>query len=307
MIHSRYFDAGRNPNHGSRNDKDLLIEFLSEMKKSTTKIIWYDAADSTGSSDFSIIPYVDIFLKKQILKDRNYYTANDKSLNLRLWMNNEIANQSDYPFDFCPKDQIHKLKLGWNLGFNDYRYFGYKMSRLSNYLNYNWYPLKITETAANRNLDLTFRGTIHSEINGKSHISEQRNKVITLLNQLNLNIASGASIPKKKYWKELRNAKLSISPFGWGEVCYRDFETFIAGAILIKPRMDHLETIPNCYFENQTYVPIAWDLNDLPEKLDHLITNYKQSQQIAINGQKTYLETINNPNVFINTLINAIA
>lgn len=306
LIHSRYFDNGRNIHAGKRNDEELLIAFLLEMRKYTAKIIWFDAADSTGSSDFSIIPYVDVFLKKQVLKNKDYYSNIDESHNLRIWMNSPNAKKSDYPFDYCPKNQVHKIKIGWNIGFNDYRYFGYKMSRLSNYLSYNWYPLKFTETASNRNLDLTFRGTIHQEIGRNSHISEQRNKVINLLNQSDLKIATGKPIPKKNYWKELRNAKLSISPFGWGEVCYRDFESFIAGSLLIKPSMEHLETVPNCFIPYQTYIPIHWDLNDLPEKLEALTTHYKEHQQIAINGQKTYLNAINNPNVFIDTLLNAL-
>jgi hypothetical protein len=306
LIHSRYFDNGRNIHAGKRDDEEFLIDYLLKMRNFVKKIIWFDAADSTGSSDFSIISYVDIFLKKQVLKNKDYYLNNDKTNNLRIWMNSPNMNNCEYPFDYCPKNQIHKIKVGWNIGFNDYRYFGYKMNRLSNYLSYQWYPLKFTETAANRNLDLTFRGTIHQDNGINSGVSEQRNKVINLMNQLNLKIASGMPIPKKSYWKELRNAKLSVSPYGWGEVCYRDFESFIAGALLIKPSMEHLETVPNCFIPNQTYIPIDWNINDLPDKLAMLTKQYKAHQQIAINGQKTYLNAINNPNVFINTLLNAL-
>ena len=31
-----------------------------------------------------------------------------------------------------------------------------------------------------------------------------------------------------------------ISPFGWGEICFRDFESIILGKLLIKPNCDHI-------------------------------------------------------------------
>ena len=58
------------------------------------------------------------------------------------------------------------------------------------------------------------------------------------------------------YLKELRQNKVSISPFGFGETCYRDFET-IFGALLLKPNMDHLETWPHLLQRN--YIPFNWD------------------------------------------------
>ena len=31
-----------------------------------------------------------------------------------------------------------------------------------------------------------------------------------------------------------------LSPFGWGEICYRDFEAALNGMLLIKPDMNTL-------------------------------------------------------------------
>jgi hypothetical protein len=305
IIHSRYFDKGKNIGDGSRDDEQYLTEYLSNLKQHVGKLIWFDAADSTGSSDFALIPYVDVFLKKQLLKDKNYYLKSQKN-DLRIWLNNGNS-PAIYSFNPCPVKQLHKLKLGWNIGLNDYRYFGYKLSRLSNYLPYKVYPLKYTEVQNRRPLDLTFRGTIHKENTGVYKISEQRNIILKLLDSVNANIASGPSIHKSRYWKELRNSKLSISPYGWGEICYRDFETFIAGALLIKPCMDHLVTYPDTYKPNETYVPVTWSLVDLPEKLDHLISNFSHYQQIAKNGQEHYKRILNNAEEFVCNVLKSIA
>lgn len=307
IIHSRYFDSGKNLVNETRNDKDQIISYLLEMKKTAGKLIWYDAADSSGSSDFSFISYTDIFLKKQVLKQLEYYTAPNSDNDLRIWLNSQIPKKPDYPFVPCPVDQLKKIKLGWNIGLNDYRYFGYKLSRLSNFLSYGLYPVKLSKVEKERPLDLTFRGTIHKGKNGSSKISEQRNNILKLLGESNMNIASGSAIPKLKYWKELRNSKLSISPFGWGEICYRDFESFISGALLIKPSMQHLETYPDVFKPYETYVPVNWDLKDLPEKLDHLTANYSEFKQIASNGQEVYYNAMNDSDSFVNTIIKAIA
>ena len=68
ILHSRYFDRGKNIYNELRQDQESLINYLTEIRRTTAKLIWFDAADSSGSSDFSIIPYVDVFLKKQVLK-----------------------------------------------------------------------------------------------------------------------------------------------------------------------------------------------------------------------------------------------
>ena len=38
------------------------------------------------------------------------------------------------------------------------------------------------------------------------------------------------------------NSKISFSPFGWGELGVRDYEIILGGSLLVKPRMDHMQT-----------------------------------------------------------------
>ena len=307
LIHSRYFENGwQNLKTRNAQNEEELKRYLYEMKKHVGKLIWFDAADSSGSSDFSIISYVDVFLKKQVLKDKKYYSEQPFKNDLRIWMNTSLNEIPETPFDPCPVEHMNKIRVGWNIGLNDYRYFGYKMSRLSNYLSYRLYSTSYKEVTKERFFDLTFRGTLPQEGNNINRVSFQRNNILKILPQLNMKIASGTSIPKAKYLKELRNSKLSISPYGWGEICYRDFESFISGALLIKPSMEHLITYPNLYRAHETYIPISWDLSDLEEKLDHLNSNYYQYQQIAINGQELYKKINNDGDAFVHHVLKAI-
>jgi len=297
FVHSRYFEHGWQDvaKRNSQNEADLM-QWLGEMRNVTSRLVWFDAADSTGSADFPIINLVDGFVKKQVHKDLSLYTQPEK---LRVWVDTE-PSKPENSFEPCPVHDLHKIKVGWNIGLNDYRYFGYKMSRLSNYLSYSLYQNKYRPVESQRQFDLTFRGRIHTDSSNK--VSWQRNEVLKLITSLNRNIATGQPVDKKLYWKELSESKLSISPFGWGEVCYRDFESFISGAVLIKPSMEHLITYPDVYKEGETYLPVSWQLNDLKDKLEYALDNYSLLKQIAQNGQERYRKTVDDGEAFVNVV-----
>jgi hypothetical protein len=99
--------------------------------------------------------------------------------------------------------------------------------------------------------------------------------------------------------KELSQSKVGVSPFGWGEICYRDFEIFIAGALMIKPGLHYLNTFPDVYKENETYVPITWEMDDLHQKLEIVIENYSDYIEIAENGQRAFLDGITDGEAFV--------
>lgn len=69
----------------------------------------------------------------------------------------------------------------------------------------------------------------------------------------------------KQYMAELQSSKLCFSPHGYGELCWRDVEGVLAGAVLIKPDMSHLESLPDIYEAGVTYLPVKWDFSDLEE------------------------------------------
>ncbi|NEU08808.1 glycosyltransferase family 1 protein [Flavihumibacter sp. R14] len=277
-------------------DTKQLITALIELKKEVKKLIWFDSADSSGSMDFEVIPFVDVFLKKQVLKDLEYYTGENGNTQVRIWLDPKAEQKQLIP---CPIDMTHKIKTGWNLSYYDYRPYDARIKQIvSNSLSYKLYPTKFYQATQPRPLDLTYRGTLKSN----NLISFQRNKVIGMLNELHLNIAHGSIVSQKEYLKELTKSKVSISPFGWGEICYRDFETFICGSILIKPSMEHVNTFPNIFVKNQTYIPVQWDLSDLEEKIVEVISNHESYTHIAVSGQEAYKRVISDPDGFIKHL-----
>jgi len=95
-------------------------------------------------------------------------------------------------------------------------------------------------------------------------------------------------VPQKDYYRELSDSKIVLSPFGWGEVCFRDFETIITGGLLFKPDMSHLITWPNVYIPYETYIPLKWDGSDLLEKTEIYINNENERRRITQNAFEQY-------------------
>ena len=97
----------------------------------------------------------------------------------------------------------------------------------------------------------------------------QREKISKLLKKY----VETTKISRFKYLNEIKNSKYVVSPFGWGEICPRDFEIFMNGGILIKPDMKTIDTWPNWYISEKTYLPFNWDLKDFNKKIEFALNN----------------------------------
>lgn len=98
---------------------------------------------------------------------------------------------------------------------------------------------------------------IHCRVSISEHddwYSRQRGEALQKIEQVTAGrrVVTGAygrggvrPVPAKQYYREIRDSKICVSPFGYGEICYRDFEAAALGCLLIKPAMDHLRTEPD--------------------------------------------------------------
>ena len=95
-------------------------------------------------------------------------------------------------------------------------------------------------------------------------------------------------ISRRQYKNELKKSKIGISPFGYGEFAYRDYEIIMSGCMLFKPDMSHIETWPDLYIENETYVPFKWDLSNFYEELHSVLDNLLKIREYARNAQDRF-------------------
>ena len=93
-------------------------------------------------------------------------------------------------------------------------------------------------------------------------------------------------IPFQEYIQKLQDSKICISPFGMGELCFRDFESILMGTIILRPDQSNIITSPNVYVEGETYIGCKLDWSDLEEKVDFILSNFNElNQKINYNVQ----------------------
>ena len=109
-----------------------------------------------------------------------------------------------------------------------------------------------------------------------------------------------------KYLNELSNSKYSISPFGWGELCPRDFETFICGSCLVKPDMSLIKTWPDYFIKDKSYFSFDWSMTNFIDRLDFLLNRKDLIEKISYCGQSLYIKYNSNKDssdIFTNKFI----
>jgi hypothetical protein len=88
-------------------------------------------------------------------------------------------------------------------------------------------------------------------------------------------------VPQSQYYAEMLRSRICVSPFGYGEVCWRDYEAVLCGCLLVKPDMSHLRTEPDLFVPGETYVPVKWDFSDLAETCTRYLKNDAERMRIS--------------------------
>lgn len=132
------------------------------------------------------------------------------------------------------------------------------------------------------------------------YYDEHRRKCIEELNKIPSSIKvakleNGVKVPIEKYYDLMRRSKIVIAPFGYGEIAPRDIEAAQFGAVLIKPLMDHIETVPNVYLHPRTYIHCNWDYSNLTGRVDMLLDKFKYQQEYLVENMRQAYTTEYNP------------
>jgi hypothetical protein len=89
---------------------------------------------------------------------------------------------------------------------------------------------------------------------------------------------SGVRIPQQQFYQNMYNSKITTAPIGYGEMAVRDIEAASFGSVLIKPNMDYINSVPFLYENEKTYIACKYDWSDINEKIDYVLSNYKELQ-----------------------------
>jgi hypothetical protein len=198
-----------------------------------------------------LAPHVGFYVKKQVLRDRSAYgrpTRGDS--NLTDYYSRRFGPELDTVFRHVPNSFWAKLIVGPNFAFTP------QILQL----------LGKTPRQEDRPIDLHAR----IAVKGTPWYTAMRNEALEAAQKITgLQVVCHGRISRQEYIRELASSKICFSPFGYGEVCWRDYEAVLTGALLVKPDMAHMDTNPDIFRPFETYVPVRWDLSDLNEKVHY--------------------------------------
>lgn len=243
-------------------------------------IVFLDYFAQTSTPFFDVLPFVDCYAKRQVLRDTRTYQRDDLAGG---FVFTDFFSRS-HPFDLegwhfgsrLQASHADRLVHAWNLGVHP------RYRRLI-----EWSP---SLPWALRPIDIHARLAIgwHSRHKWEWY-QEYRTWARREVEKLapRFTVSGEEQVRRSRYFYELTRSKIAFSPFGWGEVCIRDFEAVACGTLLVKPSMEHLITSPNIYVPYETYVPVGWDLKDLREKCAYYLEHPNEGRRIAENARRT--------------------
>ena len=278
---------------GKKVNSKKFIDQLEKKRTRKIKIIFADTADNSGQIKTDFLSFSDIYWKGQTLKNKKEYMkphyggrffTNYYKKKYKIKDNNE---QFSNPIK--DKKLLRKIKVCWNMGLCDHGSYSHIKQKLFSIFKSRVfiYNTEKFEAKDERKYNLSCRiGTKYE----RETVQFQRKKISKFLKiYTNTN-----KISRSKYLNEMRNSKCVVSPFGWGELCPRDFEVFLSGGILIKPDMSCFDTWPNWYLSKSngvygpTYLPFKWDFSNLKYKIRSALDKYQNQKEIALEGQRIY-------------------
>lgn len=105
-------------------------------------------------------------------------------------------------------------------------------------------------------------------------ISWHRRRALERLSDLGRRVflGRGRVLPPPVYHELMRRSRICVSPWGWGETCYRDYEALLAGCVLIKPRTDFIDSL--LPLDDRHYVACEPDFSDLGERVEEILQSW---------------------------------
>mgnify|MGYP000620627123 CR=1 FL=1 len=242
------------------------------------KLVYFDTYDQTSSPHFGVLPVVDRYLKSKKLRNLDSYAGlYDGGNPLSHFAKQHYhCDLSGWNFGSpIPAQEADKLRPSWSFGVS--RDFA-RLQRAADRFSPKW---------ASRPYEVNCRIGLNPSDEIATHwyavLRREAAKALDALGSQH-RCTGSVRVSRRRYLMELLASKVVFSPFGWGEVCFRDYEAVAAGCLLIKPEMKHLRTSPDIFRDGETYVSVRWDLADLSEKIAHFLRHPEESSQIASQG-----------------------
>lgn len=291
--------------------KDICYDtlFMEKVRDKYKTVYYFDDTAGVDELNTAVFPYVDKYFKKQIHKDLNFYKSpnyGDRIYSNYYHDNYGINDTIELYRDGLKDEWINKIELSWNLGIGCYPKLpnrngiarrlhdvvGIKglLPLFSNPLKYQNNKPALNKISARYSMNFN-----------KESVAFHRAIYQDSINNNTLFLTG--KVPLKVYNRELKNVKATFSPFGWGEVCFRDFEAIINRSLLIKPSMEHVHTWPQVYLKDETYKSVDWDSKNLLDVSEQVMKDQKEIDMLTENALEIFNQSYKNLNARVEQLI----
>lgn len=253
------------------------IEFVNKYK--FEKVFLFDSTDSTsllGVYEVLDNTNVQSLFKNQLLNFSDY----SRPSYFNKWFF-RLGDQGILKGYNISSKNISRIQLsGWNLGFYNTAYHTF-IDRNLNDISMICDVCAIYQYEHDENYDHNYRNDI-------SYTDHRYTPYEILHTRPDIKTAMGR-LEQSQYYDILMKSKFALSPFGMGEICYRDFELMCLGIPMIKPEMNNVLTEPNIYIPWQTYIPVKPDWSNLIDVVDQLLSeDYTKFITISENFKKKF-------------------
>ena len=294
---------------------NTITSTLQRYSKINSNIIWFDLRDSAGTTQFEVLPYVKLYLKGQIYRDLSKYETpfyGGRMYTDYYFNKYNISDTNLYEMSTLKKEYFKKIQVSWNLGVIRFDYLNNLDFFKKIYLRFKGKNefLKIKEIDYSiKFLEKKYRTFAVFNLKfPRASVAYQRKLALKKLDKINhFNDVFNIKLSKKKYLKKMSSSKYVLSCYGWGEICYRDWEAVTSNSLILKPDMSNIDTWPNLYSSHKTYIPLSWDLSDLEHQIESLEKGIYDLENIKKSAFEIYKSIrSNNCKIFRKRFINIL-
>jgi hypothetical protein len=273
------------------------LEFLRRAREKYRRIAFFNDNAGGGIPRFEVLPFVDLLLNKALFRDRSLY--------FRSFYGDELFTQyyhdrygvtDDEPTSrvaLTDRGDLEKIRLSWNIGVADLPVAVFRqrvavaLARtlrpgLAKLFYHRDFWKGSAPAGAPRDLP------VHARLGMPPKKSVNYQRVLILEKIRGLPEFLVGRVSQDQYNAEILRSRIILSPFGWGELCKRDFEAVYNRSLMLKPDMSHLETWPDVFAPGETYVPFDWDASDLVAKARAYLADEPQRRRIADRAWQSY-------------------
>lgn len=192
-----------------------------------------------------------------------------------------VALMGDYPDNkrMSPLPMLAALKARPGLHYGHYPMMG------------RWVDMDVNLSAA-RSIDAAFAGRI-----GPYHTAIEQHRLAccgalqALSGRLAVKVSPDRTMCRSSYDRMLMDTRVVVSPWGNGELCYRDIEAMLAGCVLVKPMPYELDTLGHV-FEPGTFVPCAHDWSDLETVVGRVVDRWDEWRGVRRHNRDRMIEQL---------------